>query len=120
MCQGCVDKGYLAQATYDRIMAFNAQWPYAEFGPAHIVLSYCNVRDVNIDDSIAVIDAMLNDAVPPAGIDPLTIARLWDRYDDNAQAVIEFTATRAFLVELRTTPENERCNSSFSSLIPHR
>ena len=48
MCQGCVDDGFVAQATYDKVEVFLREWPEAEFGAAHIVLSDLNLRDSDI------------------------------------------------------------------------
>jgi len=48
MCQTCVDEGRLSQETYDKIEEFCDRWDSAEFGPAHILLSDCNVDDDDI------------------------------------------------------------------------
>lgn len=82
MCQGCVADGELTQATFDAIETFLERYPDAGFGPAHIVLSDCNVDN-------ECIDRCLNEAYRT----PIT---------DN------LVATISFLRMLRTIPEDYR------------
>ncbi len=69
-----------------RIDRFLEEWPDAEYGPAHIVLSDCNLEDVHIDFCLAE----------------------FDKDDEHIYWPGELEATRAFLSELRALPEDQR------------
>ena len=87
MCQDCVEDGVLSQETFDKIEHFIELWPDSEFGPGHVALSDCNVRDVDINGCLS--------------------DETWARMSDG-HAHDELEATRAFLQSLLLTPENER------------
>ena len=85
MCQGCVDEGLLSQSTYDKIETFLDKYPDAEFGPAHIVLSDCNLEDEYIKYCLKDIEK---------GMAVATTS--------------ELQATKIFLLELLAVPESQR------------
>ena len=99
MCQGCVDKGYLSQSTYDAIEAFNEKWPQAEFGPAHIVLSDCNIENDHLASCMKDLDNMMRFGKRTRnGI----CYRYWEAPWE------EIVATGLFILQLRMVPEEER------------
>jgi hypothetical protein len=84
-----------------RIDSFLEEWPDAEFGPGHIVLSDGNIGDSNLDWCLAILDAVL-DGKPW----PDATGRLRNCYvDDDPE---EMLATREFLRALRAVSEEER------------
>ena len=97
MCQTCVDEGRLSQETYDKIEAFCEKWDSAEFGPAHILLSDCNVYD----DDIQFCLKNARDALIPTDY---YLDSPW--YEDHEPGETE--ATIAFLEELLEVPEDVR------------
>jgi hypothetical protein len=116
MCQGCVDQGSLSQATFDRIEAFLAEWPSAEWGPAHIVLSDDNVDDGNLTSCRTLAQAALLHSVEGLSVEGLSVEDLsaedcafmekigW--YADHEP--VELRATIEFLDTLLAVPEDER------------
>lgn len=104
MCLGCVEDGLIARRTFDAIEAFLRDWPDAEFGPAHIVLSDDNVEDGHIGWCLRLIDSTLSGTVDPSlvgdGDDLLGL------YVDTPRDELE--ATKHFLQSLLDIPESER------------
>lgn len=94
-----------------RFEPFLAEWPQAEFGPAHVNLSDANVDDADLDLTLAVLDSLLDGAPWPARFG-LTPAFYSDCDRD------EMTATRAFLREYRELPEEQRGHEPGDSLCP--
>lgn len=107
MCQGCIDEGALSQQTYDLIEAFILQYPDSSFGPAHIVISDCNVFDEHIKWSLGLTKAALSrdakDLYKPEDIQ-LMQQMGWYAGDDRQT----LTATVDFLEKLLAIPEEER------------
>lgn len=90
MCLGCVVDGSLSLETYNKLEAFNTQWDDAQFGPAHIALSDCNVFDKNIQFCLANIES-------------------YNDYEYSSHhSPAELIATKTFLLELLTIPEDAR------------
>jgi hypothetical protein len=83
-----------------RLDRFRDEWPEAEFGPAHIVLSDANLEDGHIDWCIALCDSVLDGTPWP---DDWTAGNIWEDHERE-----EIEATRSFLRELRAVPEDER------------
>jgi hypothetical protein len=110
----------------ESIKAFCAQWPYAEFGPAHVVLSDYNLADTYIRWCIGLCRAALShderDLIEPHRIDividpafttvhttpggdkPFMDKMQWYADVDRDELV----ATIVFLEELLTVPETRR------------
>jgi hypothetical protein len=103
MCQSCVNDGALFQATYDKITAFVQAHDAAQFGPAHIVLSDCNVADSHIQWCIGLIDAVLTGVARTEDLKLLESVEWHNDHDPE-----ELRLTRAFLEELLAIPENDR------------
>ena len=91
VCQGCVNQGLITQKALDACDDFARRWPRAAYGPAHIVID-----DNNVDDG------SLNWCLDN-----------WDKYagdeKERVERTAEYEATKAFLRELLTWPESERC-----------
>lgn len=88
-----------------RIEAFLREWPDADSGPGHVVLSDANIEDDNIDWCIALTEACLDDAkVRPEDREYVEQARLYHDRD-------ELEATLAFLRAYRAMPEDERTST---------
>lgn len=105
MCQGCVDKGYLAQPTYDAIEAFVLAYPQAEFGPAHIVLADDNVDNGNIQESLKFTHAVLSGDMTGCNDWQQRLIQSGAYIDNNPD---ELAATCVFLEYLLTIPEDDR------------
>ena len=90
------------------IDAFLQQWPDAEFGPGHIVLSDANLEDENIDWCIGLIEAVFDRSKAKA--EDMELLESLDWYARCERE--ELVATAAFLRELRATPENARVGPS--------
>lgn len=90
--------------TIEKIHAFLKQWPEAEYGPAHIILSDYNLEDHWFD----VIFAKIDEA--KATLE----ASLRSEYVYSVSAY-ELNATERFLRELREIPEDQRCISNEDS-----
>lgn len=84
-----------------RIDEFLAEWPKAEWGPGHCVLSDANIADCDLDWSLSQLDSLLDGTPWPAE------TGLWaSLYDDHPRD--ELFATRAFLRSFREIPPAER------------
>lgn len=94
-----------------RIDRFLEEWPNAEWGPSHVVLSDANVDDGPLDLALATLDSLIDGAQWPArnGLSPQFYADC-DRD--------ELIATRLFLREYRTLPEDVRGNEPGDVLCP--
>ena len=97
MCQTCVDEGRLSQETFDKIEAFCDRWDSAEFGPAHILLSDCNVLDSNILFCLKQTELVKQE-------DERWVGSPWYQ----SQEPGELEATVAFLNDLLQIPEDIR------------
>lgn len=75
---------------YEQIQAFLKEWPDAEWGPAHVILSDYNLDNGFINGGIRDVDAWENST---GGI----------QHSDE-----ELKATKAFLEKLLEIPEDER------------
>ena len=112
MCQTCVDEGRLSQETYDKIEAFCEKWSSAEFGPAHIVLSDCNVDDYFVAFCLRITKGALLHRMGlemPEGIFSKSDRESLERhnwYQDYDQ--LELEATKTVLQELLEIPEDVR------------
>lgn len=83
-----------------KIDRFLYEWPNAEFGPGHIVLSDANLDDECLDMCIQALDALLDGGPWPEHFGEPH----WWSDNDRAQ----LAATRTFLRELRALPEDAR------------
>ena len=107
MCQQCVDDERLSQETFDKIEAFNRQWPFAAYGPAHIVLDDDNVFAHNLDWCIGITQAAISGDLSPLNEeDQRFMLGVVDVYATHERA--ELNATLDFLRELREVPEIDR------------
>ncbi len=103
MCQACVNEDVLTQETFDKMKAFLVKYPNAEFGPAHLVLSDCNMEDYFIKDAIGCAKGALLEG--PTSED-LKYRSKEDWYLYNNPDVL--MPTIAFLEELLAISEGER------------
>ena len=92
----------------EKIEAFLEIWPNAEFGPAHIVLSDYNLRNVDIIWSINLIHAALAKSMDGLDLDErdLELLQALNWYSDCTKD--ELKATQSFLNELLQIPEDIR------------
>ena len=97
MCQTYVDEGRLSQETFDKIEAFCDRWGSAEFGPAHILLSDCNVFDYDIHYCLKQTELVKQG-------DERWVGSPWSKRREPG----ELEATIAFLNELLQIPEDIR------------
>lgn len=107
MCQGCVDKGYLTQQTYDALEVFCDEWPDAEYGPAHVVLGDSNVDDGCVKTCLKMTRAALTRSTDGLSADERALLDELGWYQENHTAE-ELAATAAFLERLLETPEDDR------------
>lgn len=113
MCQSCVDEGALSQETYDKIEAFLDEYPSAEFGPAHIVLSDDNVDDGSIKWCLGLTKAALSGSPDDLFIlkgdtkqGQIDFMNKMDWYSEDDRE--DLGATVKFLEELLLIPEDIR------------
>jgi hypothetical protein len=85
---------------YKAIEVFVAEWPNAEWGPGHIVLSDWNTDDDCIQSSLRRIASTLGESDPVDGEDVESCRENHPRD--------ELLATREFLQKLLETPEDDR------------
>lgn len=108
MCQQCVDDGEISQRTYDAIEAFLHEWPDAEFGPAHIVLSDSNIENGHITWCIGLARAALSRDPKDLRDGERDIAMMEQLHWYADQDRDELRATITFLEWLLTIPQDER------------
>ena len=86
---------------------FLDEWPDAEFGPAHIVLSDGNVEDHHVDWCLGLLGVVL-DGEPWLDPSPHPFSPAMYMEEDSPGTREEWLATREYLRELRSVPVEER------------
>jgi hypothetical protein len=85
-----------------RIDRFLDDYPDAEFGPAHIVLSDANLKDWHIDWCLSLLDSLLDGKPWPEDVKSIDPSMYRNHLEE------ELRATQIFLRELRALPPTER------------